>query len=53
MTRRWQARDLSNLDYLLHLNALAGRTPNDLHQYPVFPWVLADYVSPALTLATV
>jgi len=23
-----------------------GRAPNDLHQYPVFPWVLADYTSP-------
>ena len=29
----------------MHLNTLAGRSYNDLMQYPVFPWVLADYVS--------
>lgn len=32
------------------LNTLAGRTFNDLNQYPVFPWVLADYTSPSLDL---
>lgn len=26
----------------------AGRTYNDLNQYPVFPWVLADYTSEVL-----
>ena len=26
----------------------AGRTYNDLNQYPVMPWVLADYESEAL-----
>ena len=28
----------------------AGRTYNDLNQYPVFPWVLADYQSEVLDL---
>ena len=28
--------------------ACAGRSYNDLNQYPVFPWVLADYASEAL-----
>jgi hypothetical protein len=32
------------------LNTLAGRTYSDLNQYPVFPWVLADYSSPSLDL---
>lgn len=32
------------------LNLLAGRTYNDLNQYPVFPWVLADYTSARLDL---
>ena len=31
---------VSNFDYLMHLNMAAGRTTNDLNQYPVFPWVL-------------
>ena len=29
----------------MHLNTLAGRSYNDLMQYPVFPWVLSDYES--------
>lgn len=29
----------------MHLNTLAGRSYNDLMQYPVFPWILADYDS--------
>jgi len=34
----------------MHLNTLAGRSYNDLMQYPVFPWVLADYLSDELDL---
>lgn len=29
----------------MHLNTIAGRTYNDLMQYPVFPWVVANYQS--------
>ena len=32
------------------MNTIAGRTYNDLSQYPVFPWILADYFSRALDL---
>jgi hypothetical protein len=32
------------------LNTLAGRSYNDLMQYPVFPWILADYTSEDLDL---
>jgi len=32
------------------LNTLAGRTYSDLAQYPVMPWVLADYGSATLDL---
>ena len=41
---------MSNFEYLMALNAFAGRTVHDLTQYPVFPWVLADYVSATLDL---
>ncbi|EPY78183.1 LPS-responsive vesicle trafficking, beach and anchor containing isoform 3-like protein [Camelus ferus] len=34
----------------MYLNTLAGRTYNDYMQYPVFPWVLADYTSQTLNL---
>uniref|UniRef100_A0AAQ5X7X2 WDFY family member 4 n=1 Tax=Amphiprion ocellaris TaxID=80972 RepID=A0AAQ5X7X2_AMPOC len=43
--------EISNFEYLMHLNTIAGRTYNDLMQYPVFPWVLADYHSETLDLS--
>ncbi|WOO83333.1 Beige 1 [Vanrija pseudolonga] len=48
LTRRWQSREISNFAYLQMLNQYANRTPNDVTQYPVFPWVLADYTSQSL-----
>ncbi|XP_076899562.1 BEACH domain-containing protein B isoform X2 [Bidens hawaiensis] len=44
----WRRRDITNFEYLMILNTLAGRSYNDLTQYPVFPWVLADYSSEEL-----
>lgn len=32
------------------LNQISGRTFQDLMQYPVFPWILADYTSATLDL---
>ena len=37
-TRKWQKGEMSNFHYLMLVNTLAGRTYNDLTQYPVFPW---------------
>lgn len=45
LTEAWRERRLTNYDYLMALNTLAGRSFNDLTQYPVLPWVLCDYVS--------
>ncbi|KFO35303.1 WD repeat and FYVE domain-containing protein 3 [Fukomys damarensis] len=42
--------EISNFQYLMHLNTLAGRSYNDLMQYPVFPWILADYDSEEVDL---
>ncbi|XP_034244704.1 protein FAN-like [Thrips palmi] len=50
VTLQWQHGVLSNYDYLLYLNSLADRTFNDLTQYPVFPWVVADYTSETLQI---
>ncbi|XP_010917623.1 protein SPIRRIG [Elaeis guineensis] len=49
-SKRWQNGEISNFQYLMHLNTLAGRGYSDLTQYPVFPWVLADYESETLDL---
>ena len=46
----WQKGLISNFAYLMELNTLAGRSYCDLTQYPVFPWVLADYKSDKLDL---
>ncbi|KAJ8122126.1 hypothetical protein ONZ43_g1597 [Nemania bipapillata] len=48
--RRWQRGEISNFHYLMLVNTMAGRTFNDLTQYPVFPWILADYTSDELNL---
>ncbi|KAI0191931.1 beige/BEACH domain-containing protein [Astrocystis sublimbata] len=48
--RRWQRGEISNFHYLMLVNTMAGRTFNDLTQYPVFPWILADYTSEELNL---
>ena len=49
-TKKWIKGEMSNFHYLMLVNTMAGRTFNDLTQYPVFPWVLADYTSAELDL---
>lgn len=50
LTKRWLRGVISNFEYLMHLNTLAGRSFNDITQYPVFPWVVANYKSDFLDL---
>jgi len=45
LTDGWIKGRLSNFEYLLSLNFLAGRSFNDLCQYPIMPWVLSNYTS--------
>lgn len=47
---QWVAGKMSNFDFIMHLNSFAGRSFNDLTQYPVFPWVIADYDSEEIDL---
>ena len=47
----WQSWRITNFDYLMRLNSLAGRSHNDLTQYPVMPWVIRDFTSANLDLA--
>ncbi|KAF2703728.1 beach-domain-containing protein [Pleomassaria siparia CBS 279.74] len=49
-TRKWLKGDISNFHYLMFVNTLAGRTFNDLTQYPVFPWIISNYTSEELDL---
>eukprot|EP01134_Creolimax_fragrantissima_P004301 CFRG4301T1 len=50
MIQKWQKGEVDNFTYLLYLNSVADRSFNDLTQYPVFPWVIADYTSDELDL---
>lgn len=46
----WKRRKITNFQYLMEINKIAGRTFNDIMQYPVFPWILADYTSDTIDL---
>lgn len=50
LTAAWANREISNFEYLMRLNTIAGRTYNDLGQYPIFPWIIADYSNEVLDL---
>jgi hypothetical protein len=50
MTKKWQKGLITNFEYLMYLNTLAGRSFNDLTQYPVFPFILANYKTKELNL---
>lgn len=55
VTSLWREGILSNFEYLMHLNTLAGRSFHDMSQYPVFPHILSDFSSearPALVTTT-
>ena len=41
---------MTNFEYLMHLNTIAGRSYNDITQYPIFPWIIADYTSENINL---
>ena len=44
LTQKWCNREITNFAYLMHLNSYAGRTYNDLTQYPVFPVIKCTHV---------
>jgi len=48
--QQWLHGKLSNFMYLMILNDAAGRSFKNLSQYPIFPWILADYSSEKLDL---
>ncbi|XP_048732353.2 protein FAN-like [Ostrea edulis] len=47
---KWQSKNMSNYDYLMYLNSQADRSFCDLTQYPVMPWIITDFTSPAIDL---
>ena len=39
---KWKKYEISNMELLMWLNVFAGRSYNDIGQYPVVPWVLSN-----------
>jgi hypothetical protein len=48
--RAWQARALSNFEYLLALSAAVGRSFCNPVFYPIMPWVTANFTSPTVAV---
>jgi hypothetical protein len=51
LQKAWRVGEISNFRYLMLLNLIAGRSFNDYTQYPVMPWIIADYDSAVLDLS--
>ena len=49
-TDSWLRGEISNFQYLMHLNMMSGRSFNDLSQYPFLPWIFSDYTTDKLDL---
>ena len=50
VTELWRNCEISNFDYLMYLNHLAGRSVNDIGQYPILPWTISNMTSVSLDL---
>ena len=46
---KWQNYEISTLEFLMWINIYAGRSFNDLNQYPVFPWTIKNYTTNAIS----
>ena len=43
LMEEWQNNNISTLQYIMWLNIFAGRSFNDVTQYPVVPWLITNY----------
>lgn len=48
---KWLKNEMSNFEYLTKVNQYAGRSLNDINQYPVFPWTYVNFLSPHIDLS--
>ena len=42
---QWDKRTISTFNFIMWLNILGNRSYRDIQQYPIFPWVITDYVT--------
>ncbi len=48
VTQKWVRREITNFDYIMTLNTVAGRTYNDLNQYPVVRFLIRMQLAAAM-----
>ena len=48
VTNKWVSGEIDTFTYLCIINRFGKRLTSDLTQYPVFPWIVADYQRPTL-----
>lgn len=53
LCKQWLNYEISNFEYLMKINRLAGRSYYDITQYPIFPWILSCFNLKDLPLQTV
>lgn len=49
-TKKWLNNELTNFEYILLLNKYSGRSYQDVNQYPVFPWIIKNYLDPKFNI---
>ncbi|KAJ5077279.1 hypothetical protein M0811_00599 [Anaeramoeba ignava] len=37
---KWYQREITNFEYILYLNSLAGKCTGDPNNHPIFPWII-------------
>ena len=45
---KWSKWEISTLKMIMIMNLYSNRSYNDSNQYPVFPWIITDYISEKL-----
>ncbi len=48
LIKLWKNWEISNFELLMYLNIFSNRSYLDISQYPVFPWILANYEDPLI-----
>ena len=45
LQRKWSRYEISTFAFIMWTNLLGNRSYSDINQYPVFPWVIQDYLN--------
>ena len=43
--KKWNENQISTLEYLMWVNIFGNRSLRDINQYPVFPWIITNYIT--------